>query len=169
MPEYKKCPFCGEEILAEAKKCKHCGEMLGKISKIEDQEPDTVDSIFEILGSIGSLIGWGIKIALILAIAHFTIPSEITHETRIKENIQQLVRDNTTNLYDNNDNNPLNNFLNGSIKIIFDIRYEIEIEDHTFFAVGYIKDKSTSQRTPVSIAVFGMIIWINDIIQTKIQ
>jgi len=27
-PPKKKCPMCGEEILAEAKKCKHCGEYL---------------------------------------------------------------------------------------------------------------------------------------------
>jgi len=26
----KKCPFCAEEILADAAKCKHCGSMLGQ-------------------------------------------------------------------------------------------------------------------------------------------
>lgn len=30
MEETKKCPFCGEEILATAKKCKHCGEWVEK-------------------------------------------------------------------------------------------------------------------------------------------
>ena len=28
MEETKKCPYCGEEILAAAKKCKHCGEWM---------------------------------------------------------------------------------------------------------------------------------------------
>lgn len=28
MSEYRKCPYCGEEVLAEAKKCKHCREWL---------------------------------------------------------------------------------------------------------------------------------------------
>ena len=34
MEETKRCPYCGEEILAVAKKCKHCGEWL------EPKEPE---------------------------------------------------------------------------------------------------------------------------------
>jgi hypothetical protein len=27
---FRKCSFCGEEILSDAKKCKHCGEFLNE-------------------------------------------------------------------------------------------------------------------------------------------
>lgn len=37
--ETKKCPYCGEEILAIAKKCKHCGEWL------EDKQPEIKNMI----------------------------------------------------------------------------------------------------------------------------
>jgi len=30
MEEVKRCPYCGEEVLAVAKKCKHCGEWIDK-------------------------------------------------------------------------------------------------------------------------------------------
>lgn len=38
MPEYKKCPYCAEEILAEAKKCRYCGEFLDEELAQEKQE-----------------------------------------------------------------------------------------------------------------------------------
>lgn len=34
MKETKRCPYCGEEILAVAKKCKHCGEWLDKKEEV---------------------------------------------------------------------------------------------------------------------------------------
>ena len=38
MEETKKCPHCGEEILAVAKKCKYCGEWLEKEQNKEESE-----------------------------------------------------------------------------------------------------------------------------------
>ena len=38
MAETKRCPYCGEEILAVAKKCKHCGEWLDKTVTVKEEK-----------------------------------------------------------------------------------------------------------------------------------
>lgn len=44
MRETKRCPYCGEEILAVAKKCKHCGEWF-EASESQKQELDPEVSV----------------------------------------------------------------------------------------------------------------------------
>ena len=46
MEEKKRCPYCGEEILAVAKKCKHCGEWL------ESKEPSKKQQNCPICGEL---------------------------------------------------------------------------------------------------------------------
>ena len=47
MEQTKRCPYCGEEIMATAKKCRHCGEWLVESSNVTSrQQPVRKESYF---------------------------------------------------------------------------------------------------------------------------
>lgn len=52
MEETKKCPFCGEEILAVAKKCKHCGEFLEENLKKDSLTKKEVEDLRNKINSV---------------------------------------------------------------------------------------------------------------------
>jgi len=79
--ETKRCPYCGEEILAIAKKCKHCGEFLDSSSSssqhptLQENQPERTiwqgnPSHYYYLGAyiIGGLLVFAYGLGLIIII-----------------------------------------------------------------------------------------------------
>lgn len=48
MEKTKKCPYCGEEILAIAKKCKHCNEWLDE-TEILSEAPNLKKRLMKLM------------------------------------------------------------------------------------------------------------------------
>lgn len=93
MEETKRCPYCGEEILAVAKKCKHCGEWLEEkpqqgpntASKTESKEEPVMESVdsnddelfsknIPLNNTIIQWLFWAAIIGLLITTAHALVP-----------------------------------------------------------------------------------------------
>lgn len=68
MNETKKCPYCGEEIMATAKKCRHCGEWLDKTKSqnLESEKKPSKHSHQNKILLIGAVVVAMIVIATII-------------------------------------------------------------------------------------------------------
>lgn len=113
MNSTKRCPYCGEEILATAKKCKHCGEWLIKDVAISqpnpNTEPVTPDPVYEedvdsdemdpeVKNMITSFIAKAFWVVVFLLIAHFTIPNESRLYNKVLDGVHEAVQDEVASL-----------------------------------------------------------------------
>ena len=180
MEETKRCPYCGEEILAVAKKCKHCGEWIEQKTKAEDQE-DSVkeDQTVEDDGNVWGCLGNVIVIAIICAVAWLTLPSDTRHKKELKADMRECIRDIAREYLERED--ALTNILGHAvlnsktlsdyaIDAIMKQRLEMEIRNYKVISLGYIRDKQTGKEAVASVAVFGFVFpFAHKIVETAIN
>lgn len=92
MPNVVRCPFCAEEVLAEARKCKHCGEFLDPVLRAA-RAPNKAGTagvlgfalpgaghIYK--GKVGRGLGW--TVAIVIGYLCGVIPGLILHVISIR-------------------------------------------------------------------------------------
>lgn len=178
MENTKRCPFCGETIKKEAKKCRHCGEWLTEkplqknsqpsqndATQTEtEKEPSMAQSI--LMSCLFLLFFYGGIAGVILAIAHFTIPSDSRMERAIMNDVQSCVEDKAVSFsgfFGEEASALASLFLSTeasaqSISEQYRKNNRTVIERSWFWSVGKIYNRNTPDGTNVCFGIFGIVI-----------